>query len=205
MPTRRSPSTLIVVIGCALVAAVLVAVGFVAFDIGGNDGDATSSDAPVAEETAAAPTEERLTAESRLGYAGLGPITLGMSKAGAERSGRMTIEPSDGGCSFTVTPEAGSGLGAGDVSVWFGDGVGVITVNHPAIRTISGVHVGSTADDVFRTYSNAVEAPEGGGYSVITITSADGRFINFYVDPGRLVTGMLLSRDPDVLEGWSRC
>ena len=196
--SRRALSTPVVVIGCALVFAVLVAIAFVAFGVGGDDG----SDDPAAEETAAAPSEERLTSESRLGYAGLGPLALGSSFEDVKQDGRIEIEQLT--CGYMVVPVGDSGLGPHDVGLWFDEGLAVITIHTPAVSTISGVHVGSTDDEVFRTYANAVETSDPHSPH-ITITSADGRYITFYLGADRTVQQMMLARNPDVVENWARC
>jgi hypothetical protein len=202
----------VVVIGSALAAALLVGVAFVAFDVGGSDdSDATSSDLPASEETLSTSTEERLTADSRLGYAGLGPLRLGMSIAEVEKAGKVTVSiPS---CTARIeSPEAG--LALFDVSGYFGgDGeLWVIEVGTPAISTISGIHVGSTADDVRRAYSNVVEsgvveAPVANGYSYFTqtITNPEGRFIRFVVDTDERVRHMSLSLSREAQGGYDTC
>ena len=62
-----------------------------------------------------------------------------------------------------------------------------IGVNTPNISTISGIHVGSTRDQVFRTYPNATEGNDG----LITITNQEGQGITFFVT-GDVVRGMVL-------------
>ena len=201
MPRRRPRSTPVVVIGCALAAALLVAVAFVAFDVGGDDGDPTTAEAGAAPEESEPPTEDRLSSESRLGYAGLGPLQLGMSEADAGRAARATFVSTDGGCLWRIDPEAdfGGGLNA---YLSGADGLVQIGVASPAIRTISGIHVGSTADDVRSTYANAV--PGSSGLSELTITNPQGRHIRFFFNNG-VVSYMELTVSAELSEGISRC
>ncbi len=200
---RRSISTPVVVIGCALVAALLVGIGLVAFDVGANDdGEATSSDLAASEETASTSTEARLTAESRLGYAGLGPLQLGMSEAEAARAAGATFVPTDGGCSWRVDPEGDFG---GGLSAYFVDGLAQISVTNPAIRTISGIRVGSSADDIRRTSSNAVPGAGAADYSELAITNPEGRHIRFFMDSAGVVVIMELTLSSELSEGIARC
>ena len=67
-----------------------------------------------------------------------------------------------------------------------------IDVWHPAIYTISGVHVGSTYDEVLRTYPAAVETILAQTYLHLTITTPEGRTIKFFFGPDRTVGSMSL-------------
>jgi hypothetical protein len=66
--------------------------------------------------------------------------------------------------------------------LWFGVNEGRIVsvfTKNPVFFTISGIHVGSTREDVLRTYSNAEDRPEYGG-GEIRIADSQGRVIIFY-------------------------
>ena len=56
------------------------------------------------------------------------------------------------------------------------------------ISTISGIHIGSTRDDVHRTYANAVDL----GPNTIRITNPEGRRITFVLDQDGVVVFMSL-------------
>jgi hypothetical protein len=203
MPRRRHLSTPVVVIGCAIAAALLVGISFVAFDVAGDGGgESATSDVPAAEDAASPPTEDRLTTESRLGYAGLGPLQLGMSKSEATRASGATFVPSDGGCSWSIRPDGDfDGLSAFFIGA---DGLVQISVANPAIRTISGIGLGSSADDVRQTYSNASTGPGAGGYSELAITNPEGRHIRFFMSGDRVIH-MELTLNAELSEGIARC
>jgi hypothetical protein len=72
-----------------------------------------------------------------------------------------------------------------------------IDILHPAISTISGIHVGSTVDDVRRTYSNNSEAnsgqdTDGRFWRALIITNAEGTAIEFMINPDGFVYSMSL-------------
>jgi hypothetical protein len=71
----------------------------------------------------------------------------------------------------------------------------------PAISTISGIHVGSTVDEVLATYPGAstAELP-----NAISITDTRGRVILFVLD-NDAVTGMVLSTDRDKIALHGHC
>jgi hypothetical protein len=136
--------------------------------------------------------DDRLSNNSRLGYAGLGPIKLGMTYADIERVGQVTVIERT--CGLALRPHPGSGLepirgpyggsgtgvgGAAAFPLTNPRTIEVILVLHPSIYTISGVHVGSTADDVRRTYSHVVERG-----NFLTITNSEGRAVQFILENG---------------------
>ena len=107
------------------------------------------------------------------------------------------------GCDTTLFGEAGSGVTS--ISVWrAGEGIiDTINVYEPGISTISGIHVGSTRQEVLSTYPNAT--PFGDPYDdVLTITGPQGQVIVFIVRDG-VVEMMILSMHPDTLAGHSLC
>jgi hypothetical protein len=134
------------------------------------------------------PVEDRLTSASRLGDAGLGPIKIGMTIDEAERVGQLPT--ANTGCGLTFDPASDTGLRYGDIHV-FDNADGTISgldISTPAISTISGVHVGSTRDDVHRTYPAAVDL----GPSTIRITNPEGREITFVLDRDGVVLLIVL-------------
>ena len=168
--------------------------------------------------------DDRLSSNSRLGYAGLGPIKLGMTFAEVERAGRVTIR--QGECELVIEPNPGSGLDRiqhpdyGHMISGFGVGgsfpitesrvIDMIFVGHPSVFTISGIHVGSTADDVRRTYANVVERrvgqqPDGRFDIALTITSPEGRVVQFSVNPDGVVRGMTVAMSEEVIENHRLC
>ena len=163
------------------------------------------------------PGEDRLSAASRLGFAGLGPIKLGMTLADAERAGDVTIVPGD--CPWVLHPGSGSGLAPvvrsyGTITgytVWaFGGSIDEIDVSNPASFTISGVHVGSTADDVMRTYPGAVEKvigqdPDGTAHLSLTITNPEGRVVVFFTETDRVVHAMTVALSAETIDGNAKC
>jgi|SoiMethySBSTD1v2_1073268.scaffolds.fasta_scaffold23046_8 hypothetical protein len=184
--------------------------------------------APTVPPTTSAPVpstgDDRLSSNSRLGYAGLGPIKLGMTYADIERVGQVTVRQSV--CPLMVTPSAGSGLdpisnphGVGTITgfvAWVAlpltepRVIDVIEVGHPAIFTISGIHVGSTADDVRRTYANVDDAawgqyPDGRFEHVLTITNPEGRVVQFLVNPNGVVTWMTVALNKQIIEDHRKC
>ena len=165
----------------------------------------TTTTAPTTTTPTLAPGEDRLSTASRLGYAGLGPIKLGVTLGDAEKAGDVTIVAGD--CPWVVHPGPDSGLAPvvmpyGTITgytVWAASGVvDQIDVTNPATSTISGVHVGSTYDDVLRTYPSAVETIIGqdSGSSPplsLTITNPEGRVIVFYLGADRVVDQMTVA------------
>ena len=182
----------------------------------------TTSPAPSTTSTTLPVGEDRLSAASRLGYAGLGPIKLGMTFAEAERAGQAMIGHKTTGCPiYELRPGPNSGL-APNANGFYGisvepqspfssaDPIELIGVGDAAIYTISGIHVGSTYDDVLRTYPSAVETIEGGGpngdvYLRLTITNPEGRTIAFHLSPERVVTGMDLGLTPLTADHHAAC
>lgn len=187
---------------------------------------------PVTTSTAAATTTTTLAAPEvrqphawRLGYAGLGPIQLGMTFPDAQLAGQFSIRNSDGGCVLVVEPDSNVGLELvrtpdgqlrSGLSVWpvFPQTdprtIAEIGVGNPAIYTISGVHVGSTYDEVLRTYPNAVESTLGqdadGRYNLaLTITNPEGRAIEFFFSTDRILRFMTLGLTYAVIEGHRKC
>jgi hypothetical protein len=168
--------------------------------------------------------DDRLSSNSRLGYAGLGPIKLGMSYPDVERVGQVTLRQTD--CLLTIQPHEGSGLdpipapyGTGTItglSAWGAFPIteprviDVIEVGHPAIYTISGIHVGSTADDVKRTYTNTVEAQYAWDadrrplYS-LTITNPEGRAVQFLLDADGVIVHMSVGLGQKIIEDHRLC
>lgn len=172
-----------------------------------------------------------LTEESRLGYAGLGPIQLGMTLDDAARAGLVSFRVRD--CSHAMDPGAGSGLdpipelrltnvGGRFVSSPTGqtvsglevlsDGnvIDGIHIETPEVLTISGIHVGSSADDVRETYANVVERqyehlPDGSGRQALIITNPEGRQVYFNVDADSRVSSMGVTVSAAASEGHSRC
>jgi hypothetical protein len=146
--------------------------------------------------TTAPVTEPPLTRDSRLGFAGLGSLKLGASFADAERLANITFV--NNGCGWTVSAGSDAALNAalkgievqGDRATSQADvpasTVVQISVDVPEISTISGIHVGSTKDDVLRTYPGAEE--QSGD---VQIQSADGRTIQFFIGKDAVV-GMRL-------------
>ena len=63
----------------------------------------------------------------------------------------------------------------------------------PAWPTISGIRVGSTEDDVRRTYSSAQADAAPDGRPMITITNPEGRVVAFLMHEGRVGTIVALS------------
>jgi hypothetical protein len=161
----------------------------------------------------------------RLGYAGLGPIQLGMTFPVAQLAGGLGIRVADGGCSFLVDLDASLGvepvrspggqLNSG-LSIWptfpFSDPriIAEIGVANPAFYTISGVHVGSTYDEVLRTYPNAEETilgrePDGRAHVALTIRNAEGRIIEFAFNLDRILRFMILGLTQADIESHRNC
>jgi len=165
----------------------------ITYVVANDDGDGNAdADAATPSSTAVATDPEikeaRLTSASRLGYEGLGPIKLGMSIDDAERAGQAAT--ANTGCALTFDPAPDTGLRYGDVHL-FDDDVGAIVglnVTTPAISTISGIHIGSTRDEVHRTYANAVDVDA----ETVRIENPQGRRITFYVGRNGIVSGMTL-------------
>jgi hypothetical protein len=143
--------------------------------------EATSVPATTVVQTTVPPGEDRLSTESRLGYAGLGPIKLGMSVDDAARVGH--VEMVNDGCGHSVHAGADSGLTpVAGIEVSGASMIQSIDVSNPSISTISGVHVGSTRNDVLGAYPGAVEEA-----SIIEITNGQGRVIDFALTGGTVV------------------
>jgi hypothetical protein len=148
------------------------------------------------------PGEDRLSSSSRLGYAGLGPIKLGMefdlaAAAAQVRVGEVT------GCemSFYGAPDSG----VNRVGVWGGPGSPItsIEIDDPAISTISGIHVGSSLDEVRSTYPGSTDfGPDRPG--TLFITNPEGRVIVFSAVDG-IVTHMSLAFDLESLARHAQC
>ncbi len=161
----------------------------------------------------------------RLGYAGLGPIGLGMTFPDAQRAGNFTTRSTDGGCVIVAEPDPSVGLEpiktpSGQVysglSVWPAHPrtephvVAEISVGHPAIYTISGIHIGDTYDDVVRAYPNAVESiagrdADGRSFLFLTITNPAGRAIEFFFGTDRILRHMNLGLTYAVINGHRTC
>ncbi len=152
-----------------------------------------------------------------------------MTFAEGERAAKVSIE-STNSCGAFLLPGPGSGfepftkpspiLGPPGVQymgfmIWDLDfptgSIDEIDIQNPAIYTISGVHVGSTYDDVIRTYPNAVahdysatnEPP--GTHVTLTITNPEGHVIIFGFGPERVVMGMTLGASEQALINHSKC
>jgi len=157
----RQPRRTAWLVGVALVALCALSFG-ITFVIANQDGeDASDGDAATPSSTAVAIETDatRLTSESRLGYDGLGPIELGMTIAEAERAGHVAT--ANTGCGLTFDPTSDAGLRYGDIHIADDDRGTIVglDIDTSAIRTISGIHIGSTREDVHRTYGNAVAGP----------------------------------------------
>jgi len=187
----------------------------------------TSTVAPTVPPTAPPPTpstsDDRLASSSRLGYAGLGPIKLGMSYTDVERVGGVTLRQSD--CPLVMTPDSGRGLDpvpgpyGGTItgfSAWTAfpitepRTIDEIDILHPAIYTISGIHVGSTADDVRRTYANVKESNAGQDsdqrfWRALIITNPEGTAIEFMINPDGFVYSMSLGVNADIFANHRLC
>jgi hypothetical protein len=187
---KRRPRRTAWLVGPGLVALCALSFG-VTFVVANQDGDdASDGDAATPSSTGVATETEatRLTSESRLGYDGVGPIKLGMTIADAERAGQVAT--ANTGCGLTFDPTSDTGLRYGDVHI-ADDGRGAIVgldIDTAAIRTISGIHIGSTREDVHRTYANAVDL----GPSTIRITNPEGRRITFVLDRDGVVISISL-------------
>ena len=129
-----------------------------------------------------------LSVDSRIGYAGLGPVTLGMTLDQASQAAGAPFTLSASGCQARLNaPEPSSGLLPGDVNVGLVDGQIVwIEVTNPAIKTISGVQIGSSEDQIMRTYGNVEQGfrDSTGTSSTLFITNPQGRQVYFYLHQG---------------------
>jgi len=145
------------------------------------------------------PGEDRLSTQSRLGFAGLGPIKLGMTFADAELAGQVVFR--NDGCGYSMAPAPGRPEAEFSVSVNYSGSPNVqqIQVNAPEISTISGIHVGSTRDDVLQTYPSA-----SGVAGVITIMNAEGRVIDFFMAQDKVVSMFLWQQGKKITVD-SRC
>ena len=184
--TQRQTAWLV---GVGLVALLALSFGitFVIAD-SGDDGSVVDDAAPPTSVVSSAPEEGRLTSASRLGYAGLGPIKLGMTIEEAERAGQTAT--ANTGCGLTFDLGSDTGLRYGDIHV-YDDADGAIValdIATPTISTISGIHIGSTSDDVYRTYANAVDI----GGKRLQIENPQGRRITFVVGRDGTVIWMSL-------------
>jgi hypothetical protein len=192
--TKRAARNRAIGVGIALTVALIV---FAVTRLGGSDDPGKRK-----EPAAAVSNSDVLSSASQLGYAGLGPIVLGRPLSDAEGIGGFATVPSDGGCLWRVVPSMESGLSDGDVS---GAGsVDVVYVRSPAIKTISGVGVGSSREDVLRTYPSAVDDRS---YSLpaMTITNPEGRQVGFFFGADDRVQSMWAALSAEIHKGHSRC
>ncbi len=140
---------------------------------------------------------------------------LGMTLAKAEEVGQVTfrstvcdkiVEPKPGSALEPVSTSYGMNVG---VQVWGGgaEPIDAITVQNPALYTISGVHVGSTYDEVRRTYPDAAEVDDASSThpGSLTIRNTEGRTLTFSFAQDRTVGVMSLGLTPATSEQHSRC
>ena len=187
---QRRRTAWIVVAGLVVLFAVSFGVTLVVRSGGGGDDPSDAALLPTtpATEIASEPEEERLTSASRLGYAGLGPIELGMTIEEAERAGK--VGTANTGCGLTFDPASDTGLRYGDVRIiqTSRGTIAGLDISSPEISTISGVRIGSTREDVHRTYPSAVDHEP----NLNRIENLEGRRITFLVDRVDVVTDMSL-------------
>jgi hypothetical protein len=149
---------------------------------------------------------DTLTTASRLGFAGLGPLQLGMTydQIEAATGGRLVNRT----CSTDlVALPSQSGIADGTLSIFGGgaSGVGFIIVSAPGIETISGIQVGSTADQVRATYPSVQGDPSPGSRTyAMAIRNPEGRSVTFEITDG-LVTSMTVGISDEAAENWSHC
>ena len=145
-----------------------------------------------------------LTIESQIGYTGVGPFLIGMPLESVEAVTGAPWFFLTCGENFVMPLE--SGLRQGDVS--FSTDVNRrvtgISVMSPLMRTISGIHVGSTEADVMRTYGNVERKAYGNDTSTLVITNPEGRQVNFWVSKG-VVTQMLVAESAQSIVDQGQC
>jgi hypothetical protein len=146
-----------------------------------------------------APAPAGLTAASKLGYAGLGPVLLGMDFDAAIAAAQIPLaEPS--GCAQGL---GGPPLvGSDSIGLWAaGHTIDTIEVYDPSISTISGIHVGSTRDEVLAAYPTADTSGLPFG---IWITNPEQRVIQFVLSDDAVVA-MILSVNRQTIEQHAAC
>ena len=174
-----------------IVVGAVVAAGIVVWaarrDGGGSDvTPSTPVDAGSVDEAAdGAP----LSLDSRLGYAGLGPITWGMSPDEIRRAGGIDFEVNEqcsvGWWPALVVPTADQSFqGVGGL---FGtDGrLSSIQVWRPGVRTISGIEIGSSEEQVRATYPSVREGDQL-ERSTLVLSHPDGRSLVFTIRDGKV-------------------
>jgi hypothetical protein len=148
-----------------------------------------------------------LTVESQIGYAGVGPFLIGMPLDSVETVTGAPWFYLTCGENFVLPPE--SGLRQGDVSFYtaYNDPnrrVTGINILSPLMRTISGIHVGSTEDDVMRTYGNVERKVAGTNMFQLIITNPEGRQVRFWVSGG-VVAQILIAESEQSIVSQGLC
>jgi hypothetical protein len=146
-----------------------------------------------------APTPAGLTAASKLGYAGLGPILLGMDLDAAIAAAQIPLAEPTGCAQGLGGPPL---VGSDSIGLWAtGHTIDTIEVYDPSISTISGIHVGSTRDEVLAAYptADATGLPDS-----IWITNPEQRTIQFSLSDDTVVA-MILSVNRQTIEQHAAC
>ncbi|WP_326827150.1 hypothetical protein [Streptomyces sp. NBC_01751] len=131
---------------------------------------------------------------------GMGPLKMGMSRNEAARAIGMPIPGEEGRRVCTdFTVEGGP---EGLLLRFTSDRLVAIYVTRPAttIATRSGIHIGTTRDDVLNTYAGEITAvtPDYGGEELVFAPSAPGfagRVIRFEISDGAVETFIAGERD----------
>lgn len=134
----------------------------------------------------------------RVGFRGVGEIRIGMALWDLLRAlgEPTTVQAIEGGC----TSVHGAGPDAPLYMVV--DGVlARIEIRAPGVRTLSGVEVGGTEQDVFEAYPGRVEVREhqyqDGHY--LTVRSSDGRSAVVFDTDGTRIRSFRIGRLPEAL------
>ena len=175
----------------------------------------TTVTAPATTAVSTPPRQERLSAESRLSLDGIGPVDVGMTLDEASAAAGMPIRTKPGDPYGPECEYAYPAQELDDVAFMVFNGrIARVDVGHRGsgrVRTVSGVGIGSTEEEVSRTYPGRIRVeghpyvPEG-HYLVYTPADANLQHLGMIFETdGKVVTSFRSGRKDAVgqIEGCS--
>jgi hypothetical protein len=160
-------------------------------------GASTTVTAPATTVVSTPPRQERLSAESRLSLDGIGPVDVGMTLAEASEAAGMPIRTKPGDPYGPECEYAYPAQELDDVAFMVFNGrIARVDVGHRGsgrVRTVSGVGIGSTEEEVSRTYPGRIRV-EGHPYV------PTGHYLVYTpADPNLQHLGMIFETDGKVV------